>query len=80
MHVLLNGYKVWEDLMIKSAPPFPRPTHTTVWILNNLDNEESNIVCFVFVVVFVYLFIQLFGFSISLSISNILDDSQSHNQ
>ena len=73
-HVLLNGYKVWEDL--KSAP-FPRPTHATVWILNNVDNEESNIVCFV---VFVYLFIQLLGFSISLSISNILDNSQRHYQ
>ena len=33
-----------------------------------------------YVVVFVYLFIQLFGFSISLSISNILDNAQSHNQ
>ena len=77
MHVLLNGYKVWEDL--KSAP-FPRPTHATVWISNNFDNEESNIVYFVVRCCFVFLFSQLFGFSISLSISNILDNSQSHNQ
>ena len=78
MHVLLNGYKVWEDL--KSAP-FPRPTHATVWILNNFDKMKSpTLSALLYVVVFVYLFIQLFGFSISLSISNILDNFQSHNQ
>ena len=51
MHVLLNEYKVWEDL--KSAH-FPRPTHPTVWILDNFDNEESNIVCFVVRCCFVF--------------------------